>query len=94
MVYLNTKEYIITYQTMSLTPWRIINIKSQSNLMEKINRLKYFTYVFALRYSVNAAAEWYIMAAGACISLVPILIVYALANKQFISGLTAGAVKG
>jgi len=50
--------------------------------------------VVALRYSVNAAAEWHIMAAGACIALVPILIVYAFANKQFIAGLTAGAVKG
>lgn len=50
--------------------------------------------VVALRYSVNAAAEWHIMAAGATIAIVPILIVYILTNKQFISGLTAGAIKG
>lgn len=47
-----------------------------------------------LRYSANAAAEWHIMTAGASIALIPMLIVYLLANRQFITGLTAGAVKG
>ena len=47
-----------------------------------------------LRYSTNAAAEWHIMTAGASIALIPMLIVYLLANRQFITGLTAGAVKG
>ena len=47
-----------------------------------------------LRYSANAVAEWHIMTAGASIALLPILIVYLLANRQFIAGLTAGAVKG
>ena len=37
----------------------------------------------------NAAAEWHIMTAGASIALIPILIVYLLANRQFITGLTA-----
>ena len=50
--------------------------------------------VISLRYSANAAAEWHIMAAGASIALLPVLIVYAFTNKQFISGLTAGAIKG
>lgn len=50
--------------------------------------------VVQLKYSMNAAAEWHIMLAGASIAIIPILIVYAFANKQFISGLTAGAVKG
>lgn len=50
--------------------------------------------VVQLRYSANAAAEWHIMLAGAAISIVPILIVYAFCHKQFIGGLTAGAVKG
>lgn len=50
--------------------------------------------VVQLKYSMNAAAEWHIMLAGASIAIIPILIVYALANKQFIAGLTAGAVKG
>lgn len=50
--------------------------------------------VASLRYSANAAAEWHIMTAGASIALIPILIVYLFANRQFITGLTAGAVKG
>lgn len=50
--------------------------------------------VVALRYSANAAAEWHIMAAGASIALIPMLLVYLFANKQFITGLTSGAVKG
>lgn len=50
--------------------------------------------VVQLKYSVNAAAEWHIMLAGASIAIIPILIVYAFAHKHFIAGLTAGAVKG
>lgn len=50
--------------------------------------------VVQLKYSVNAAAEWHIMLAGASIAIIPILMVYLFANKQFIAGLTAGAVKG
>ncbi len=50
--------------------------------------------VVQLKYSVNAAAEWHIMLAGASIAIVPILIVYGFCHKQFIGGLTAGAVKG
>lgn len=50
--------------------------------------------VVQLRYSANAAAEWHIMLAGASIALIPVLLVYIFTNKQFISGLTAGSVKG
>lgn len=50
--------------------------------------------VVQLKYSANAAAEWHIMLAGASIAIIPILIVYAFTSKQFISGLTQGAVKG
>ena len=50
--------------------------------------------VVQLKYSVNAAAEWHIMLAGASLSILPILILYVFANKQFIGGLTAGSVKG
>lgn len=50
--------------------------------------------VVSLKYSTNAAAEWHIMLAGASIALIPMLIVYFFTNKQFIQGLTAGAVKG
>lgn len=50
--------------------------------------------VVQLKYSSNAAAEWHIMLAGACIALIPVLIIYVFTHKQFIAGLTAGAVKG
>lgn len=50
--------------------------------------------VVQLKYSVSAAAEWHIMLAGASIAIIPILLLYSLTNKQFIAGLTAGAVKG
>lgn len=50
--------------------------------------------VVQLKYSVNAAAEWHIMLAGASIAIIPILAVYLLASRSFIAGLTAGAMKG
>ena len=50
--------------------------------------------VVQLKYAVNAAAEWHIMLAGASIAILPIIIVYAFCHKQFIGGLTLGAVKG
>jgi ABC-type glycerol-3-phosphate transport system permease component len=58
-------------------------------------RLKTLTVgVVQLKYSAQAAVEWHIMMAGAAIAIIPILIVYLFASKQFISGLTAGSVKG
>mgnify|MGYP001603742910 FL=1 len=50
--------------------------------------------VVNLKYADGAAIQWNIMVAGASIALVPMLIVYVFASKQFISGLTVGGVKG
>ncbi len=50
--------------------------------------------VVQLKYSVFAAAEWHIMLAGASLAIIPVLILYIFTNKQFISGLTSGSVKG
>lgn len=50
--------------------------------------------VVQMKYNVNAAAEWHLMLAGASLAIIPILIVYFFTNRQFISGLTAGALKG
>jgi ABC-type glycerol-3-phosphate transport system permease component len=50
--------------------------------------------VVQLRYDAQAVSQWNLMVAGAAIAVIPILIVYLFAHKQFISGLTAGAVKG
>jgi raffinose/stachyose/melibiose transport system permease protein len=46
-----------------------------------------------LRYGTAAAAETHLMMAGACMSILPILIVYGFANKSFMQ-VTAGSVKG
>lgn len=46
-----------------------------------------------LRYGIGAAAETHLMMAGACLSFLPILVVYIFANKSFMQ-VTAGAVKG
>jgi raffinose/stachyose/melibiose transport system permease protein len=46
-----------------------------------------------LRYGIGAAAETQLMMAGACLSFLPMLVVYIVANKSFIQ-VTAGAVKG
>jgi ABC-type glycerol-3-phosphate transport system permease component len=48
--------------------------------------------IFALvgRYSTN----WPALAGGLTISILPIIILYIFMQKQFVAGLTAGAVKG
>ena len=48
----------------------------------------------ALSKSGESAANWNLVLAGTTISLIPVLIVYAFGNRYFVSGLTAGAVKG
>lgn len=48
----------------------------------------------ALSKSGESAANWSLVLAGTTISLIPVLIVYAIGNRYFVSGLTAGAVKG
>ena len=48
----------------------------------------------ALSKSGESAANWNLVLAGTTISLIPVLVVYAIGNRYFVSGLTAGAVKG
>ena len=50
--------------------------------------------VVSLKYADMNAIQWNLMVAGASIAVVPMLVVYIFANKQFISGLQVGAVKG
>ncbi len=50
--------------------------------------------IMALKNSDGAATNWNLMLAGSAIALVPVLIAYAFANKFFIAGIAAGAVKG
>ena len=48
----------------------------------------------ALKNSGQGAASNSLLLAGACVSVVPVLTVYCFFNKYFVSGLSAGAVKG
>lgn len=50
--------------------------------------------VAALKSSSEAASSWNLMLAGSTIALIPVLFAYAVANKYFVKGLSAGAVKG
>ncbi len=50
--------------------------------------------ITALKSSGGAAANWNLMLAGATVALIPTFVVYGFANKHFVEGLTAGAVKG
>ncbi len=47
-----------------------------------------------LKATGGGAAAWNVMFAGASIAVVPMLIIYIIFNKNFMSGSTAGAVKG
>lgn len=50
--------------------------------------------VVALQNAGDGAAAWNILFAGSAIAIVPIVVVYVFASKQFMGGMTAGAVKG
>ena len=49
--------------------------------------------IMALKTSGQAAASVNLMLAGVTVAVIPVLIVYAIGNKYFVSGLTTGAVK-
>ncbi|MFM9326708.1 carbohydrate ABC transporter permease [Paenibacillus mesotrionivorans] len=46
-----------------------------------------------LRYGSSAAMQIHLMMAGACLSILPMLVVYILANKSFMQ-MNAGSIKG
>ena len=50
--------------------------------------------IVALKSSGEAASSWNLMLAGSTLTILPVLIAYAIGNKYFISGLANGAVKG
>jgi len=50
--------------------------------------------VVMLKNSGDGTAAWNLMFAGSTISIIPIIILYMCTSKYFMSGLTAGAVKG
>ena len=50
--------------------------------------------VIALSKSGEAAASYNLVFAGTVLSLLPVLVAYIIGNKYFVSGISAGAVKG
>lgn len=50
--------------------------------------------IMNLKGSGAAASSWNLMLAGTSIAIIPMVLVYAIFNRYFIQGLTAGAVKG
>jgi multiple sugar transport system permease protein len=50
--------------------------------------------VISLKSSGDAASSWNLMLAGTAISMIPMILVYAIFNRYFIDGLTSGSVKG
>ena len=48
----------------------------------------------SLKNSGMGASQWNLMLAGTVIALVPVLVMFAVANKYFVNGLAEGAVKG
>ena len=50
--------------------------------------------LMALKSNSGAASNWNLMLAGSTVALLPVLIAYLAANKHFVKGLAAGAVKG
>jgi len=50
--------------------------------------------VVMLKNSGDGTAAWNLMFAGSTISIIPIIVIYMCTSRYFMSGLTAGAVKG
>ena len=50
--------------------------------------------IMSLKNSGMGASQWNLMLAGTVIALVPVLVMFAVANKNFVNGLAEGAVKG
>ncbi len=47
-----------------------------------------------LKNAGDGSAAWNIMFAGATIAIIPMLVIYCMFSRYFMSGMTAGAVKG
>ena len=50
--------------------------------------------IMTLKRATESSTDWGILLAGATVSLVPVLIVYAFCNRFFVEGIAQGAVKG
>ena len=64
----------------------------ESAMIDGANRFQ--TLLFITIPMLGPILKIILMLAGASIAIIPILIVYFFTNKQFISRLTSGSVKG
>lgn len=62
--------------------------------MSNPKRMPLVVGVVNLKSTGEAASNWNVMLAGTAISIIPMIIVFIIFNKNFISGLTSGSVKG
>ena len=62
--------------------------------MTDTSRMPLVVGIMHLKSSGDAASSWNLMLAGTAISLIPMILIYVGFNRFFISGMTAGAVKG
>ncbi|MBR4831813.1 MAG: carbohydrate ABC transporter permease [Butyrivibrio sp.] len=62
--------------------------------MTDTSRMPLVVGIMHLKSSGDAASSWNLMLAGTAISLIPMILIYIGFNRYFISGMTAGAVKG
>ncbi|MGL6314197.1 carbohydrate ABC transporter permease [Vibrio sp. WXL103] len=73
-------------------------IASWNNFMGPLvvmNDMKMFTIPLALRgLQGTGHVPWGAVSAGAAISVIPLLIIFVMASRKLIDGLTSGAVKG
>ncbi|MCL2835087.1 MAG: carbohydrate ABC transporter permease [Treponema sp.] len=86
-----TTPGIITTGTYSfLMGWNDFMFANTFTSSENVRTL----CVEVIRLVGTWATQWGSLAAGASVTVMPVIIVFLLANKYIISGLTAGAVKG
>ncbi len=62
--------------------------------MTDTKRMPLVVGIMHLKSSGDAASSWNLMLAGTAISLIPMILIYIVFNRYFISGMTSGAVKG
>lgn len=62
--------------------------------MTDTDRMPLVVGIMHLKSSGETASSWNLMLAGTAISLIPMILIYLVFNRYFVSGMTRGAVKG
>ena len=78
----NEKNYIIVKYNNYTRNIKLQDINGKFNIKDAVNN------------AYNIGTEYNILMAGSLLSMIPIVVIYALAQKYFKEGLMAGGVKG